>query len=161
VGEVHWLDGREQRAWRALQFMSMRLNARLARELSAESDLSGADYGVLVALTDQPDGRMRAFELARHLGWEPSRVSHHTTRMAKRGLVTKKRDCPTDRRGAFVVLTPKGRQAIEAAAPSHVRSVRRLFVDRLTPQQLDAIGEAAEAILAVLDQECAREDGDV
>jgi DNA-binding MarR family transcriptional regulator len=137
--------------------MSMRLNARLNRDLAADSDLSGPDYGVLVALTDQPDGRMRSFELARHLGWETSRLSHHTTRMAKRGLVTKDKDCPTDRRGAFIVLTPKGRKAIEAAAPGHVKAVRRLFVDRLTPQQLDALCDAAETILAVLDQECATE----
>jgi hypothetical protein len=31
--------------------------------------------------------------------------------------------------------------------------VRRLFVDQLTPEQLDAIGDAAETILAVLDTE--------
>jgi DNA-binding MarR family transcriptional regulator len=69
--------------------------------------------------------------------------------MAERGLV-KKEQCASDRRGAFVVVTARGRRAIEAAAPGHVAAVRELFVDRLTPAQLDAVAEASEAVLAGL-----------
>jgi DNA-binding MarR family transcriptional regulator len=105
---------------------------------------------VLVALTDRPDGRMRLFELGGVLGWEKSRLSHHVGRMAGRGLVTKER-CDSDRRGAWVVVTGRGREEIEAAAPGHVTAVRRLFVDRLTPSQLDVIADAAETVLAALD----------
>lgn len=147
---VPWLDEREERAWRALQFMQMRLEGELARRLAAESGLSYADYVVLVALTDRVDGRLRLFELARQLGWEKSRVSHHIARMMTRGLVTKER-CGSDRRGAFVVVTPKGRAEVEAAAPGHVRAVRDLVVDRLTPSQLEAVGRAAEHILDAID----------
>ena len=150
VDDVRWLTEREERAWRSLQFMQMRLDGELARQLAAESGLSYPDYLVLVALTDRPDGRMRLFELAAVLGWEKSRLSHHVGRMAERGLVTKER-CDSDRRGAFVVVTRLGRREIEAAAPGHVAAVRRLFVDRLTPFQLDAIGEAADIVLAALD----------
>lgn len=149
MGQVRWLDGREERAWRALQFMQMRLTARLGRELAVMSGLSYQDYVVLVALTDRPDGRMRLFELGRELGWEKSRLSHHIARMAARDLVTKER-CDSDRRGAFVVVTRRGRKEIEAAAPGHVDAVRRLFVDRLTPRQLDTVGAAARAVLAAL-----------
>jgi hypothetical protein len=46
------------------------------------------------------------------------------------------------------VLTPKGRSAIEAAAPKHVEHVRRWFIDSLTPEQLDALAEISEAITA-------------
>lgn len=149
MDEARWLDEREERAWRALQLMQMRLAAQLARDLAAHSDLSYSDYVVLVALTDRPDGRMRLYELARVLGWEKSRLSHHLARMAERGLVTKEK-CESDRRGAFVVVTKRGRQEIERAAPSHVESVRRLFIDRLTPRQLAAIGAAAETVLTGL-----------
>jgi DNA-binding MarR family transcriptional regulator len=147
---VRWLDAREERAWRALQFMQMRLAAELARQLAADSGLSYQDYSVLVALTDRPDGRMRLFELARDLGWEKSRLSHHITRMAARGLVAKEK-CAADRRGAFVVVTEQGREEIAAAAPGHVETVRRLFVDRLDPEQLDTIAAAAETVLDALD----------
>ena len=57
--QVRWLDEREERAWRALQFMQMRLDGELARQLATDSGLSYPDYLVLVALTDQPDGRLR------------------------------------------------------------------------------------------------------
>jgi DNA-binding MarR family transcriptional regulator len=149
---VHWLDEREEKAWRALQFMQMRLEGELARQLAAESGLSYSDYVVLVALTDAEDGSKRLFELARDLGWEKSRLSHHLNRMVRRGLVKKKR-CDSDRRGAYVVISRRGRREIEAAAPSHVSAVRRLFVDRLSPSQLDAVGEAAEIVLAALPEE--------
>lgn len=144
---VRWLSPREERAWRTLQFMQMRLEGELARRLAAASGLSYPDYVVLVALTDRPDGRLRLFELARDLGWEKSRTSHHIARMADRGLVAKEK-CDADRRGAFVVITDHGRAVLAAAAPGHVRDVRQLFIDRLTPDQLDAIGDAAEAVLA-------------
>jgi DNA-binding MarR family transcriptional regulator len=151
---VGWLDEHEQRAWRALQFMQLRLAGRLAADVAATSDLSYADYLVLVALSDHPDGRARLFELSEALGWEKSRLSHQVTRMTGRGLLKKER-CDGDRRGAFVVATETGRKAIEEAAPHHVAMVRRLFVDPLTPAELDAITSAAEKVLAVLDTEAA------
>jgi len=150
VEHVQWLNDAEERSWRALQFMQMRLEAELARQLAAESGLSYPDYLVLVTLTDHPDGRLRLFELGATLGWEKSRLSHHVTRMADRGLVKKER-CDADRRGAFVAVTKKGRKEIEAAAPSHLRSVRQLFVDRLTTDELDVIAIAAKKVLAGMD----------
>jgi len=150
--KIRWLDEREERAWRALQFMQVRLTGRLAADVAATSDLSYSDYLVLVALGDRAGGRTRLFELAEVLGWEKSRVSHQIARMSGRGLVRKER-CDGDRRGAFVVTTEQGRKAIEAAAPHHLSSVRRLFIDRLTSGELDAITSAAEKVLAVLDAE--------
>lgn len=151
--DVRWLDEREQQAWRALQLMQMQLEARLARQLTDDAGLSYADYVVLVALTGSPDGRLRPHELGTTLGWEQSRVSHHVSRMVQRGLV-ERRPCDGDRRGAFVAVTPHGRTTIEAAAPGHVDAVRRWFVDRLTPAQLDAVGEVASIVLAGLRAEC-------
>lgn len=149
--KVRWLTDREERAWRALQFMQMRIEGELARQLAADSGLSYPDYLVLVALTDRADGRMRLFELGYVLGWEKSRASHHVGRMVDRGLA-KKQKCDSDRRGFYVAVTARGRREIAAAAPGHVATVRRLFVNRLTPEQLDAVGKAAEAVLAGFDE---------
>ncbi len=148
--DVRWLTEREERAWRGLQFMQMRLERELAAQLAVESGLSYPDYRVLVALTDRPDGRMRLFELGDALGWEKSRLSHHVARMANRDLVTKE-PCDDDRRGAYVVVTKKGRREIVAAAPGHLAAVRRLFIDHLSPRQLDVLAEIAETILSDLD----------
>src|SRR5947209_10159292 len=120
-----WLTDDEQRAWRGLVQMTSRLDARLNRELQQSSGLSLADYDVLVLLTEAPDGRLRMFELVADLRWEQSRLSHHIARMQRRGLVARE-ECTTDKRGAVVVLTDAGRDAIERAAPGHVDTVRRL-----------------------------------
>lgn len=76
---------------------------------------------------------MRLLELAGALGWEKSRLSHHVARMAAGGLVNKEK-CDADRRGAFVVVTKRGRKEVGAAAPNHVAAVRRLFVDQTDTQ---------------------------
>ncbi|HEX6568626.1 MAG TPA: MarR family winged helix-turn-helix transcriptional regulator [Acidimicrobiales bacterium] len=154
MGDVRWLDEREATAWRGLQAMQMRLTATLARALAADSELSYPDYTVLVVLTDQPEGRLRAYALGAELGWEKSRVSHHVSRMVERGLVRREK-CPSDQRGAFVVVTDAGRKAIEAAAPGHVAAVRRNFVDLLSPAQLDALATITGTVLETLDGECA------
>ncbi len=151
MANVRWLTEREERAWRTLQLMQLRLEGELARQLAADSGLSYPDYLVLAALTARED-RMRVFELATVLGWEKSRLSHHLGRMVDRGLVAKE-PCPDDRRGAFIVVTPHGRREIEAAAPGHVEAVRRLFVDLLEPAQLDVIGDVAETVLEALTSE--------
>ncbi len=56
-------------------------------------------------------------------------------------------------RGAFVVVTDTGRDEIESAAPGHVEAVRRLFIDLVTPDQLDAITTVAETVLAGIDED--------
>ena len=149
MSETPWLDTQEEDAWRALQFMNMRLTTELARDLARHSDLAYQDYVVLVALTDQPDGMLRLYELAERLGWERSRLSHHISRMAGRGLI-EKRKCPSDRRGALVVATDHGRSVIGSAAPSHAAAVRRFFIDLLTPAQLASLADAANTVLAAL-----------
>jgi DNA-binding MarR family transcriptional regulator len=130
-----WLTDDEQRAWRGLVQMTSRLDARLNRELQQSSGLSLADYDVLVLLTEAPDGRLRMFELVDDLQWEQSRLSHHIARMQRRGLVARE-ECTTDKRGAFVVLTAAGRDAIEKAAPGHVATVRHLVFDGLSNEQV-------------------------
>ncbi|MBG0817887.1 MarR family winged helix-turn-helix transcriptional regulator [Planomonospora sp. ID82291] len=145
-----WLDDDQQRAWRAYLRMQARLGAELNRRLQAASGLSLADYEVLVHLTDVPDGRLRPYELQRAMEWEQSRLSHHLSRMQRRGLVGR-RECADDGRGAFVVLTEAGRQAITAAAPGHVRAVRDLFFDALGPDRVDVLQQLSTRVLARLD----------
>ena len=66
--------------------------------------------------------------------------------MVRRGLVVKE-GCPTDRRGAYVVVTDEGRRIIARAAPAHVAAVRRLVIDRVEPADLAAVGRVAQRVL--------------
>lgn len=125
--------------------MHTALMGRLARELQRQSGLSDADYEVLVHLSEAAGRRLRIFALAQATGWEKSRLSHHLTRMTRRGLV-RREGCPTDSRGAFVALTDTGWSTIAAAAPLHAGHVRRLFIDPLTTEQRAALGVIADAV---------------
>ncbi len=149
VTEPNWLNPEESRAWRALQHLNMPLSAVLNRQLSRDSNLSTADYAVLVQLSEADGQRLRARDLVQAIGWEKSRLSHHIRRMEARQLVGRE-ECLTDGRGAFITLTPTGQAAIEQAAPGHVKAVRSYFVDVLTPEQLRSLAEIAEAVGARL-----------
>jgi len=150
VVKTRWLNDEEEQTWRALQLMQMRLSAELARQLADDSNLSYPDYIVLVALSAQPSGRTRILELAKLIGWEKSRLSHHVGRMEQRRLIVREK-CDSDRRGAFVAITAQGRHDLEKASPGHVDAVRRLFIDHLTSEQLAVIRHVSEATLARLE----------
>ena len=145
-----WLGDDEQRAWRAYLRMQSRLTAALNRQLQNESGLSLADYDVLVQLTDAPDGRLRPYELQRALDWEQSRLSHHLSRMQRRKLVARD-ECIDDGRGAYIQITDTGRQAITNAAPGHVATVRNLFFDALTREQVATLEDLSTRILDRVD----------
>jgi DNA-binding MarR family transcriptional regulator len=150
---TRWLDERENRAWRSFLAMQSQLMRALGKELQEHTGLSEADYAVLVLLSEAPTGRLRPFELGLGAGWEKSRLSHHISRMERRGLV-ERQQCPSDNRGALIVLTPSGRQAIERAAPFHLEQVRARFVSMLSEEQLESLTAIAETVLSGLHSTC-------
>ncbi|WP_086778714.1 MarR family winged helix-turn-helix transcriptional regulator [Streptomyces griseus] len=146
-----WLTPEQQAAWDGFIRMQEKLIGRLSRHVQADSSMSAADFIVLAKLTEA-GGRMRFMDLTKLVEWEKSRMSHQVARMAKRGLVTKE-ECPDDGRGSFIVATPAGREAIEEAAPLHVEHVRRLFIDALTQEELDALARIANRVLAHMEKQ--------
>jgi len=144
---VSWLDELEMQAWRSLLSAHSRLMSRLDAELQASQGLSVSDYGVLVQLSEAEGGRMRMSELAERLLLSPSGLTRRLDGLVRAGFVTRAR-CPTDRRGAFAVLTDSGRTRLEKAAPDHVDQVRRHFIDRLSRKQLQALVDALGRVSA-------------
>lgn len=152
-----WLDERQEEAWRALHAMRTQLLGHLSRRLAAQSGMSEAEYEVLVALSESPEGRMRSRDLGRALQWQRSRLSHQLDRMETRGLL-RREPCPTDARGCVAVLTDTGRESIGKAARLHVADVRHCFAEVLTRAQLDGLTAAARAITQHLEAEHPDED---
>lgn len=144
--DPRWLDAREFRAWRGFVDMHAAVSRALARQLQRDTDLSLSDYSVLVTLSETESGSLRSFAIAEELQWEPSRLSHQLRRMEARGLL-ERRPCPDDRRGVIISITPEGRRAIDEAAPLHVAEVRRVFIDHLDDEHLDALADAASRIV--------------
>jgi DNA-binding MarR family transcriptional regulator len=147
-----WLDERQARVWRAHRQLNQRLDAALEAQLLSDAGLSGADYTVLVPLSEAQDGVLRARELGREIGWDRSRLSHQVRRMEQRGLVVRE-VCTEDARGSMVRLTESGRAAIEGAAPGHVEAVRQYFFDHLSSKELATLGAVLDRLLENLDRE--------
>lgn len=140
-GMTRWLSKEQQRLWRGWLAASMLLPDRINRDLQEQHGLTGTDYQILVELSENPERRVRMSKLAESTLLSRSRLSHQIDRMTKAGLVTRE-VCEQDGRGTFAALTDHGWDTIVAAAPDHVESVRRRLVDRLTPEQFEALGEA-------------------
>ncbi|CAM5515619.1 MarR family transcriptional regulator [Streptomyces spiroverticillatus] len=146
TSEPRWLTDTEQRTWQAYRRMQLLLGAQVSRDLNADSGLSDADYDVLSHLGFSDRNRCQISELADRMLWSRSRLSHHLTRMQQRGLVVRE-GCASDARCSEVVLTAEGLRTLEEAAPLHVESVRRNFIDLLTPEQHAAFAEIGEVVV--------------
>jgi DNA-binding MarR family transcriptional regulator len=143
---TRWLDEQQQSAWRAWLEASLLLHDQLSRDLNADQGLSMADYEILVRLSETPGRSMRMSELAAVTLSSRSRLSHQVDRLEKEGLLVREA-CPTDKRGANAVMTQQGWNRLVAAAPSHVSSVRRHFVDVLSPDEFAALGRACTKVV--------------
>ena len=139
------LDAERMACWRAYIESSQRLFTRLEDDLRADSDLSFADYHVLVLLSEAPGQRLRMGELADRLVFSPSRLTYQVTTMQKRGLVAKEA-CPADRRGSEAVLTAAGLLALREAAPHHLRSVRAHLLDDLDDAEVACLTRVFERL---------------
>lgn len=147
---TRWLDDTEDRAWRGYRWMHTLLNSRIVKDLGSDSDLSDSDYDVLSTLSEADDHSWRSSELAHRLRWSTSRLAHQVGRMQRRGLVARSRRVD-DRRGATVALTDEGWATLRRAAPLHVDSVRRHFIDLLTDAELRALAKIAGKVVAHLE----------
>jgi DNA-binding MarR family transcriptional regulator len=141
-----WLDDRQAHVWRSYLSLNQELFGALEYELQRDAGLSGADYTVLVPLSEAPNGVMRARELCTEIGWDRSRLSHQLSRMDKRGLVTRE-ECVEDGRGLMVRLTDAGRAAIEGAAPDHADATRRYFFDLLSDEELGTLAAVFDRLI--------------
>jgi DNA-binding MarR family transcriptional regulator len=121
--------------WREVQLMHLQLSALLHRGLMDDEGMSYQDFMVLSEVSVEP---RRVVDLARTLGIEKSRLSHHLDRMQGRGLV-ERRPTPGDARGALVVSTSAGRRLHKRVLPKHTARVRHHFGDHVTAAEVRAL----------------------
>ncbi|MEU8977531.1 MarR family transcriptional regulator [Streptomyces sp. NPDC048309] len=143
--EPRWLTDEEQRVWRAYMHATTLLEDHLDRQLQRDAGMPHIYYGLLVQLAEAPRRRLRMTELAMSAKITRSRLSHAIARLEKNGWV-RRENCPSDKRGQFAVLTDAGFETLSKAAPGHVAAVRQALLDRLTPDQQKALGEAMRIV---------------
>lgn len=150
--EPRWLNDDEMATWLQVVALAEVLPSRLDAQVRQDSGLTHYEYQVLAMLSEAPQRTLRMTWLARRTNATLPRLSHVVKRLEDRGLVSRVRS-ETDARATDAVLTDAGWEQIEAAAPGHVAFVRERILDRLTPDQVTALGEIAGAILGSLDPE--------
>ncbi|WP_175407901.1 MarR family winged helix-turn-helix transcriptional regulator [Streptomyces sp. TRM64462] len=141
---IPWLTDTEQCAWRTYLDVNRLLTYQLEKDLQPFG-LTNNDYEILVNLSESAERRMRMSDLAAATLQSKSRLSHQITRMENAGLV-RRENCESDRRGLFAVLTDQGMETMQKVAPHHVESVRRHFIDQLSPEALTSLHDALRPI---------------
>lgn len=148
--DPRWLDQDERAAWLRLIAVVELLPGALDAQLRRDSQLTHFDYYVLAMLSEAPERTLRMTGLAARTNATLPRLSHVVRRLEDRGLV-ERFPCPQDGRATNARLTAAGWDAVVAAAPGHVETVRRHVFDALTPTQVAQLRAICDALLPTLD----------
>lgn len=141
---VKWLNNDEMLAWRSFIETSGDLMRAIERDLEPFG-LDRGDYQLLAMLSEADNGRLRLCDLADTLRLTPSGLTRRMDGVVRKKLVGKSRSTD-DRRVTYAHITPKGLELLKKAAPHHLRSVRSLMIDHLTPSEIKALGSAFSKI---------------
>jgi DNA-binding MarR family transcriptional regulator len=131
------LNHHEWSAWLQLVSTFTLLPAALDSQLQRDAGMSHFEFEVMVALSRQPDRSLQLKDLAIVANGSLSRLSHVISRLERRGWVRRSRG--TRGRATYAELTDEGYEKLMATGPIHLREVRRLVFDVLTPEEVKAL----------------------
>ena len=136
----------ERQAWRAFLQTHARLARRLEADLMATDELPLAEFDVLFQLAVADGLRLRMNELADRVLRSRAGITRLVDRLVDDGLVSRLK-CESDARGYYAVLTDRGMERFEAAAPNHMAAVRRFFLARFSPEELETLANLLDRAL--------------
>jgi DNA-binding MarR family transcriptional regulator len=139
-----WLNPSEMRGWRSFAEVNGHLIAALEADLDPHG-LTLGDYEVLVLLSEAGENQLRMCDLSSRLGLSPSGLTRRLDGLVKAGYV-ERLPSTADRRVMLATLTGAGLDAMRSAVDDHVESVRRHLIDRLTPAQIEVLGDIFIAV---------------
>ncbi|MBI1877180.1 MAG: MarR family transcriptional regulator, partial [Chloroflexi bacterium] len=109
-------------AWRGFIKSHATLIAAIDRQLVEANCLPLHWYDVLIELVEAPEQRLRMHELATRVVLSRSGLTRLIDRLEQEGLLRREPDS-TDRRGAFAILTERGREALQQSWPVYARGI--------------------------------------
>ena len=124
----------EARAWGGLISTYSRVSALLEDDLRRNSDISRAEYEVLLRLFFNDEGRLRIAQIADRSLLTRSGMSRLVDRLERAGLVERHGD-KDDGRGSYAAITAHGRDHFTATATRHTALVRELFLSHFTNEE--------------------------
>jgi DNA-binding MarR family transcriptional regulator len=110
----------------------------LDASLQAEHGLTVVEYETLLLLSRAEERALRRVDLARELGLTASGVTRLLDGLEQDGLVARG-TCSSDARVTYAVLTDAGAARLEASSCSHEGSVRALFEERYSTEEIETL----------------------
>ncbi|HEX6421439.1 MAG TPA: MarR family winged helix-turn-helix transcriptional regulator [Acidimicrobiales bacterium] len=110
------------------------LRAELDRQLERDAGLQLQWFELLLRLARSPGRHLRMSDLAAQASLTPSGLTRAVDRLAAAGLV-ERAPCPSDKRGAYAVLTPRGLERVIGALGPHLAHVDEHLTAVLTPDE--------------------------
>ncbi len=131
--EAPWLSLDQLRDGVALVELLSTLPPAIDAQLKRDAGTNSFEYHILVVLAEAPDRTLILSALAALSQRSLSRLSHAITTLERPGWVERRSCTVRGGRRAEAWLTDAGLAKLEETVPGHVREVRRLVVDILTP----------------------------
>jgi len=144
------MDERASRAWLALVWTAELLPAALDAQLQADAGMTHFEFMVLSTLQQTQGGALRTKDLAAAVNATMPRLSRVVGKLADRDLVARVGGS-SDARAVTVRLTTAGRRELVRAVPGHIELVKRLVIERLSADQIEALADALEPLVERLD----------
>lgn len=134
------LNGISLDAWRAYLQSHASILRTLDAELLAEQGITTRDYEVLLYLAHAPERRLPMSSLATGTMLTRSGITRLVDGLVADGFVERVA-CSEDGRISYAQLTDSGYEKLRQAGCSHVASIRRMFVERFSPEEIAQLAE--------------------
>ena len=110
------------------------LRAHLDRKLEEDSGLPLQWFELLLRLARSPGRHLRMSDLAAQTSLTPSGLTRAIDRLEEAGLAERV-PCPSDRRGSYAALTPRGVERITAAVGPHLDHIDTYLTSALSADE--------------------------
>ena len=151
---MYQIKPEELRLWRAFLAAQAAIVPGIESELGGLTEVSLGDLEVLVALNEN-GGQMRMAELADAISASRSGLTRRVDRLKNQGLVDRA-SVPSDKRGAYAVITDRGTRHLEDVLPGYQSVVSRRFLSVLNPEERNMLLRLLERLTDAADFETER-----
>jgi DNA-binding MarR family transcriptional regulator len=134
------LEGAALEAWRSYLQSHASILRALNAELVAEQGMTTRDYEVMLYLAQATERKLPMSALAESTMLTRSGITRLVDGLVETGLIERV-SCPNDARVSYAQLTDVGYEKLREAGCSHIASIRRLFLEHFTAEEVDRLAE--------------------
>lgn len=132
------LEGAALEAWRSYLQSHASILRVLDADLVADHGITTRDYEVLLYLSQADDRRLPMSALAERTMLTRSGITRLVDGLVEAGMIERVA-CPNDARVSYARLTDVGHGKLREAGCSHVSSIRRLFLERFSAEEIEQL----------------------